>query len=289
MSILSFLAIGIIIACLAYGLRKNVQFSQLIIIANFLVFILAIFSQENKLLYDLGFRAIYIDEPAKLYTLFTSMFIHFDIGHILMNMIVFLLIGTTFESLIGKKKFIFIYFVTGICATLVFSIFHLNDAILLGGASGAIFGILGAFAASYPRTQVFIPLFLFIRMPVIFAALLFAGLETVYVLSGITQGVAHEAHLGGLVTGIILAAILIRRKSSPTRNAINFKNLESLVTTQRGKKILERAKEADVPEVRDAWLSYLAKDLTCPKCGKKLQFDKDIVCECGYKTHHRKG
>jgi len=289
MYILSLAAIGIIIACLAYGLRKNVQFSQLLIIANFLVFILAIFPEGNQLLYDLGFRAIYLDEPSKWYTLFTSMFIHFGIGHILMNMIVFLLIGPTFESLIGKKRFIVIYFVTGICATLVFSLFHLNDAILLGGASGAIFGILGAFAASYPRTQVFIPLFLFIRMPVIGAALLFAGLETLYVISGITQGVAHEAHLGGLVTGIAIAAILIRSERSPARSLINFGDLENLVTTQRGKKILERAKEADVPEVRDAWLSYLAKDLTCPKCGKKLQFKKDIACDCGYKAGYKKG
>lgn len=288
MSILSFLAIGIIIACLAYGLRKNVQFSQLIIIANFIVFILAIFSEGNQLLYDLGFRAIYLDEPTKLYTLFTSMFIHFDIGHILMNMIVFLLIGTTFETLIGKKRFIIIYFVTGISATLVFSLFHLNDAILLGGASGAIFGILGAFAASYPRTQVFIPLFLFIRMPVIFAALLFAGLETLYVISGVTEGVAHEAHLGGLVTGIVLATVMIRKKKSFRKDAINFGSLENLITTQREKKILEKAKEADVPEVRDAWLSYLAKDLTCPKCGKKLHFNKDIVCDCGYKSGYRK-
>ncbi len=288
MSILSFLAIGIIMACLAYGLRKNVQFSQLIVIANFLIFILTLFSENSQILYDLGFRAIYLDEPTKLYTLFTSMFIHFDIGHILMNMIVFLLIGPTFESLIGKKRFIIIYFVTGICATLLFSLFHLNEAILLGGASGAIFGILGAFAASYPRTQVFIPLFLFIRMPVIFAALLFAGLETLYVVSGITQGVAHEAHLGGLVTGIVLAALMIRKKSSPTRSTINFGHLESLVATQRGKKILERAKEADVLDVRDAWLSLLAKDLTCPKCGKKLHFDKDIICDCGYKARYRR-
>jgi len=113
-------------------------------------------------------------------------------------------------------------------------------------------------------------------------------LETLYVLSGTTQGVAHEAHLGGLVTGIALAALMIRRKRSFSRNAINFGSLENLVTTQRGKKILERAKEADVPEVREAWLSYLAKDLTCPKCGKKLQFKKDIVCDCGYKTRYRK-
>ena len=288
MSILTYLAIGIIIACLCYGLRKNVQFSQLIIIANFLVFILAILPEGNSILYDLGFRASYLNQPTQIYTLFTSMFIHFDIGHILMNMIVFLLIGTTFETLIGKKRFIIIYFLTGICATLLFSIFHLNEVILLGGASGAIFGILGAFATSYPKTQVFVPLFLFIRMPVLFAALLFAGLETLYVLSGVTQGVAHEAHLGGLMTGIVLAGIMIKTKRSLSQEKINFECLDTLVENERGKKILERVKNADVPEVRDAWLSLLFRDLKCPKCGKKLHCNKNIICDCGYKTQYKK-
>ncbi len=295
-------AIVIIIGILGIAFIKKFMMTQAIVIANFIVFILSIFYRVDILgtldymnFPGLSFRSMYLSTEflPQIYTIFTSMFVHANFMHILGNMIVFLFIGMAFENRIGGKKFLMIYIATGVCGTLTYSLVNPSSDVPLVGASGAIFGILGAFAYAYPMDKVMMPIpigIMFIaRVRVITAAIIFALFETVVVLFVVEDNIAHAAHIGGLASGLILSALFIKKRPLAQPSKIGHKTdytlLENLVKTEREKKILERVRVADVPEIRDAWLSLLLQDLRCPECGKKLHVNKDIVCKCGYKKH----
>ncbi|MEA2054274.1 MAG: rhomboid family intramembrane serine protease [Candidatus Thermoplasmatota archaeon] len=294
MNFLSIISVFIMLFGLAYAAKKKILISQMIVVINFIIFFLLILTSHgfstaySPIFSDLAFKPSYLEDITHVHTLFTSIFVHGDIFHILMNMIVFLLVGIPFEQRVGSRKFAAIYFATGIFGAIFFSIFNWGSNIMLVGASGAIFGILGAFAALYPRDEVVMPIpfpiILFIRMPVVVATLLFASMESIYTFSGISDGVAHLAHIGGIISGILLS-ISIRKKADHERPAgVNFNVLETLIHNEEQREIFEKIKESDVSEVREAWLSYLVKKLKCPKCGGKLVGGKGIHCKnCGYK------
>ena len=276
------IVLAIIIIPIIYGMAKKIHISLMLIISNFVIYFITLLF--NSLVINLAFSPSYLYEPSKLYTLLTSMFLHSTrhIDHILMNMLGLFFIGLPFENEVGAKKFLVVYFISGICASLTFS--FLGGKGLLIGASGAIFGILGSFAASYPFKKVVVPLplfiFLFIRIPVIILALLYAGLETFYTFLGITDGIAHTAHLGGFVAGVFLSHFI---KVKVHMKRISIKGIEELLTDENQRKIFKKAMEADEEEIRDAWLSYLAKRLRCPKCGGELELNNRICCKkCGY-------
>ena len=272
-----------------------------IIIANCLVFLLSIF-YPNEIIGYLGFRPAYlsIDQLPQLYTLFTSMFVHSGFLHILGNMFVFFFMGVAFEQRIGRKKFLVIYLITGICGALTHSALNLASWVPLVGASGAIFGILGAFAYAYPRDEVVMPvplgIMFIMRIKVIYATILFAILETVVVIFSVQDSTAHFAHLGGLVSGVLLAAVLIGKKAEKVKQSnslgstrymeiqksdvINFPHLAELVKTPEQKKIYQRIEKENVLQVRDMWLDHFLEKVTCPICNKPLNhFERKIWCE----------
>lgn len=298
MDMISIVITIFILVALTYAWRKKMLISQMIVVVNFIIFIVLLISSKNfsitssTVAADLAFRPSYLNSLSSLYTLFTSMFIHWGFLHIIGNMIVLLLIGIPFEHHVGMKKFVFIYFLGGIAGTLFFSIAEWSSTTLTGGASGAIFGILGAFAAAYPWDEVVMPIpafiVFFVRMKVIVAAVLFGLLQIVlaiaeqYFPSRELGGIAYLAHLGGLVAGIILSIILIKKKVPQTKAEFEFKTLEGKLTTEKQKEIYRKIKEADLPEVRDAWLSHLLKELKCSQCGGRIK--KDGYCiNCGHR------
>ena len=308
-NLLSLIAILIIIIILVIAYWRKLMMTYAIIIANFLVFLLTIFFPDQIIgTMDitqnpgLGFRPAYlsIDQLPQLYTLFTSMFVHSGFLHILGNMFVFFFMGVAFEQRIGRKKFLVIYLITGICGALTHSALNLGSWVPVVGASGAIFGILGAFAYAYPRDEVVMPvplgIMLIMRIKVIYATILFAILETVVVIFSVQDSTAHFAHLGGLVSGVLLAAVLIGKKAEKTNNAnpagsldymqikksdtINFSHLTELVKTPELKKILQRVEKENVLQVRDLWLEHFLEKVTCPVCNKPLNhFERKIWCE----------
>ena len=292
MNILSVTAIAIILLGLAYAAKKKMLISQMVVIINFVVFFLLLFTSgkfstaNSPVFSDLSFRPSYMTDLPHIYTLFTSMFIHGDIFHIMMNMIIFLLIGIPFEQRVGSKKFAAAYFISGIGGAVFFSAFNWGSDVMLAGASGAIFGIFGAFAALYPRDRVVmpipLPIMFFVRMPVIVATIMFASIESLYALSGITDGVAHLAHIGGFVSGILISIFI--KKEEKEEDRMNFDALERLITNEQQRDAFEKLKEADVREVREAWLSYLLNQLKCPRCGGELEGNGGIHCKnCGYR------
>jgi len=129
-----------------------------------------------------------------------------------------------------------------------------------------------------------VPVFIifFIRMPVIVAALLFAGLETVYTVAGVTDGVAHLAHIGGLVAGIVLATVYRKVLPEKRQRQPSLARLSSLIKNEEQQQLFDRIQAADIPEVREAWLSRFLEEVTCPHCGGMLQLGRGIRCQqCG--------
>jgi membrane associated rhomboid family serine protease len=223
-SLISLVAIAIMIGTIVVAYLKKITITYAIIIANLFVFFISIFFQ-NQIINELGFRPAYLsaEQIPQIYTIFTSMFVHSGFLHILGNMFVFFFMGIAFEQRIGRKKFLVIYLITGVCGALTHSVLNLGSWVPLVGASGAIFGILGAFAYAYPRDEVVMPvpigIMFIMRIKVIYATILFAVLETVIVMFSVQDSTAHFAHFGGLVSGVVLAAVLIGKKAEKTKQA----------------------------------------------------------------------
>ena len=313
----SILAICIMIGSIVLAFAKKWMMTYALMVANFIVFILTLtfykFGDVSAIIWDLGFRPIYLTPEyfPQLYTLFTSMFVHGGFLHIIVNMMVFFFIGIAFEQRVGAKKFLAIYLITGVCGALLHSIMNLGpetNTITLIGASGAIFGIMGAFAYSYPRDEVVMPIplgiFMVLRkIKVIYAVILFAVVETVIVIFDVQDNTAHFAHLGGLISGFILAAILIGRTKTHTAKGqtiyydsykpmtpsiIDYNKLDKLASTPDLKEMLKKVENETVPQVRDVWLEHFFEKALCPKCKNPINhFDRKIWCEnCGFRISY---
>jgi glutaredoxin len=235
------------------------------------------------------------------------MFVHSGFLHIFGNMLVFFFMGMAFEQRIGAKKFLIIFLITGVCGALTHSLLNIGSYTVLVGASGAIFGIMGAFAYSYPRDEVVMPvpigIMFIMRIKVIYATIIFAALETFVVMLEVQDNTAHFAHLGGLVSGAILAALLIKTRAEKENpqgampynpyiqqksKKINFANLEKLAEAKEQKEMLKRIESETVPQVREIWLDHFLEKAKCPKCKKTLNsFEGKIWCEgCDFKTDY---
>ncbi|MBB4119582.1 membrane associated rhomboid family serine protease [Mesonia hippocampi] len=192
----------------------------------------------------------------QLWQIFTHMFMHADLGHILFNMFALYMFGSVLEQSLGRERFLFIYFSAGLGAAglqILFSYFNFNEAyevylaagatpadiqelllksaqtnnyyflnnvakeytmslthtyiIPMLGASGAIFGVLAAFAILYPNLPLYI---MFIPIP-IKAKYLIGGYFALNVFSAVTgitvlgpSNTAYWAHIGGAIIGFIV-------------------------------------------------------------------------------------
>ena len=142
----------------------------------------------------------------------THMFMHGNFMHIFFNMWSLFVFGPLLERLWGSKKFLIFYFVCGLGAALCHELVLLSQPlsnIPTVGASGAIYGLLLGFGMPYPNyvlTLVFPPVSLKAKWFVI----IFAAIELLTGILGTHDGVAHFAHLGGMLFGLIL--ILIWKK-----------------------------------------------------------------------------
>ncbi len=135
----------------------------------------------------------------------TYMFLHGGLFHLLINMYVLWMFGTEVERMWGAKAFYRYYFITGIGAGLIHTLLTPFSSVPTIGASGAILGILTAFAVMFPNRQ--ITLLLFFILPVTMQAktlvLLFAGMSLFSGVMGSSDGIAHFAHLGGMLVGYL--------------------------------------------------------------------------------------
>ncbi|HZX10172.1 MAG TPA: rhomboid family intramembrane serine protease [Acidobacteriota bacterium] len=140
-------------------------------------------------------------------TLFTSMFLHGSLFHLLGNMLYLWIFGNNIEDHLGSTRFILFYFVSGLGASMVHILFNFNSTTPVIGASGAIAGILGAYLILFPHARVltFVFLIFIIRIIPIPAAFVLGIWFLGQLLNvGLGGGVAWFAHIGGFLLGIVL-------------------------------------------------------------------------------------
>jgi membrane associated rhomboid family serine protease len=187
----------------------------IVIFVNVLVFIAT--SLKSDLIYDLHLvPATFTSEP---WTIVTSMFVHADLWHILGNMVTLYFFGTYLTTLVGETKFLAIYLLGGLVGGVLYMLVALyapwgNPDTSVIGASGAVFAIGGALAVLQPNLKVL--LFFIIPMPLWVAVIGgFVLLTLITVSAGLN--IAWEAHLGGLVVGLMAGLLLSRKKRERDR------------------------------------------------------------------------
>jgi len=138
---------------------------------------------------------------------FVSMFLHGNLLHLLFNMWSLWIFGNNVEEAFGHFRYLLLYLVGGIVATLAFVAVNPDSTVPLVGASGAIAAALGAYAVLFPghRILTFVGWFLIPLPAIVFLAFWFFGQ---FGLGG--TGTAWEAHVGGFVFGVVIA-LLFRR------------------------------------------------------------------------------
>jgi membrane associated rhomboid family serine protease len=132
-------------------------------------------------------------------------FLHGGLTHLLFNMLGLHMFGGDVERIIGPRRFAFLYFASVICAALAQLAVNAATASPWPtvGASGGLFGVMLVFALLFPKAKI-VPLIPPIPMPAWLFVSLYAGLELWMGVTGTMQGVAHFAHLGGLVGGVLV-------------------------------------------------------------------------------------
>ncbi len=178
---------------------------KILVMTNVAVFVLnMIVGAEMTIRLGLSPQAVF--EQLALWQPFTYMFLHStsSFGHILFNMLALWMIGTELERTWGTRFFVKYYFITGLGAaatSLLLAVF--SDTVYYSvtvGASGAIYGLLLAFAMYFPNRMLI--LFIF-PVPARIAVTILGAIAFLSSMGGPGGGVAHSAHLGGLVAGYL--------------------------------------------------------------------------------------
>lgn len=140
----------------------------------------------------------------------TYLFIHGGLLHILLNGLVLYFIGPTTERSVGTRHFVILFLLSGILGGLGWALITGSEYTICIGASGAVFGVLGAFAALYPHAPLTVLLFFVfpVTLPAWVWALIFAGSELVMMLRPETGGIAYAAHLGGGLAGYVYTSVV---------------------------------------------------------------------------------
>ncbi|MCO5284833.1 MAG: rhomboid family intramembrane serine protease [Chitinophagaceae bacterium] len=186
-----------------------------LIIVNCLIF-LCQYLFDDKFYITARFALYGMEDPNfRPYQLITHMFLHGGWAHLLFNMYALWLFGSMLERNWGPKVFIIFYLLSGLGAA--FAQILLIPGSVAVGASGAIMGLLAAFAYTYPNVQFFIIPFPFAIkakwIVVVYVLIdLFGGMSSIRSATG-GDGIAHFAHLGGLATGFLLMIFWISKRS----------------------------------------------------------------------------
>ncbi len=137
-----------------------------------------------------------------VWQLISYMFLHAGFGHIFFNLFALWMFGQAIENFWGTNRFVIYYFLTGIGAALLHMLIGGGGAPTLG-ASGAVYGILLAFGMMFPNRPIML-LFPPIPIKAKYFVAIFGAIELISGLTRANSGVAHFAHLGGMLVGFIL-------------------------------------------------------------------------------------
>jgi len=185
--------------------RKDFFITPIIIDLNILIFLMMVFSgmgvisfkSEDLLIWGADYRPYTMN--GEWWRMLTNIFLHGGLMHIFANMVGLLFVGIILEPRLGRIRYAVVYLVTGVLASAASLWWH--DASVSVGASGAIFGLYGVFLALL-LTKVFPKDF---SKPFLATTLIFVGYN---LLVGLTGGIDNAAHIGGLLSGLIIGFFL---------------------------------------------------------------------------------
>jgi len=158
-------------------------------------------------------------------SLFSSMFLHGGIVHLAGNMLYLWIFGDNVEGIMGHARFLCFYLLCGLIAGSSHVLLNSESVIPMIGASGAVSGVLGAYAVRFPTARVYILIFLFIFIRIItIPAVVVLGIWfLIQILSNALErsagggGVAWSAHIGGFTAGLIF--VFLFQKNELVRRA----------------------------------------------------------------------
>ncbi len=220
-----------------------------------------------------------IDAVFLPWQLITYQFMHSlqSFTHILFNMFMLWMFGMELENMMGSKKFLIFYLISGVGAGLLHLLFSPGHVPVIG-ASGAVYGVMVAFAMSFPDRYIYI----YFLIPVKAKYLITFLVIFEYISVGSPSIVAHLAHLGGALTGAIF--ILIDRKYYLRLDKI-FDNLKNTYTkkTDSGPKTPFRRPVHNQPDVQDANF-YDINDVSSVPDQEEIDRILDKISRSGYQN-----
>lgn len=194
-------------------------FSVIILLANIAVFIWQLLDPALQMHIEFAFVPAEFFAGQKLYTVITSIFMHGDIVHIIMNMWFFIIITDNCEHAMGHILYLITYFISGFFGTLLHALSTLIwpplSTIPSLGASGAIFGLMGVYLILYSENKFYLPSATGTSMRKVSAGyfiITYFIAELSYALYSLIDpfsvgSTAHFAHVGGFIGGAIIAGI----------------------------------------------------------------------------------
>jgi membrane associated rhomboid family serine protease len=176
-----------------------VSVTKLLILLNVAIFLIVFSMPEDLLQATFGTFDFSSGKFLEVWRWITTMFLHGSASHLFFNMVALYFFGSVLEDEIGRKKFLAIYFLSGLAGSVIYGLTSATPAV---GASGAIFGVMGASMFCHPKKL--IKLYI-LPLPLGLVAILFILAQvTLAAVPLHVSGIAYTAHIGGLVMGSIL-------------------------------------------------------------------------------------
>jgi membrane associated rhomboid family serine protease len=309
---LIFLSIYIIVALMpfinSYRQKTSVALAMILslLLVMFVRFSLDLANIRFNEIELLAMIPIISSEPDQMYRFVTAAWLHADWLHVLSNILVIGLVGVPLEQRLGSKRWMIVYALGFIGGNIAWVMTHPESHNPAIGASGAVFGLLGAYMACWPNDEVEFPLLFLIRAwPIWVIVFVRLGLE-IYQMYSIQEGtagetnIAHMAHIGGFILAYLLARIIARgspsslstEDSNPT-SASHNESMRIMAKKSMGDltndpwelankplkgnagRILNQLKlQGDELETRQAWLEELAENTICPICDGEIKIDE---------------
>ena len=188
-----------------------INWMNLIIIGvNIIVFaLMEIFGDTDNITFMLKCGAAYTPWilDGQWYRLFTSMFLHFGVSHLLNNMVLLLFLGDMLEEAAGKWRYLLIYLGGGLAGNIVSLLmdYRTGELVVSAGASGAVFAVIGGILVILIKQRGKVENLTLPRLVFVIFLSIYHGFQS--------TGIDNAAHIGGLLGGIILAFFVYRKKT----------------------------------------------------------------------------
>ncbi len=248
----------------------------------------------------------FIPDQKSLLTSFTYMFMHGSTGHLLSNMIFLWIVGCMLEMGLGRLQYSVLYISGGLFAVWLFWLIYMSSTVPLVGASGAIAGLMGAFAVLFgkKRVKIFYSLgfyFNYLKIPAIILLPIWIGNEFYQLFGGGASYVAYVAHIGGLIGGALFGIVCLKFSLGFNKDVIADTPVDEIspliekalkhiaeLDLETGRKLLEKVLVRE-PENTDALTHLFNVYKLDPEDEKFHQVTKKLIFELtrSYNTYEK--